>query len=422
VAGHICRHPGTSPAKFPLLQAYWQVHFCPGVFVNWKNSAVLGLGFRPFFAVAALFSILATAGWVGAWLLGLEWPGGNMAAMTWHAHEMIFGYAMAVVAGFLLTATRNWTGVQTLRGIPLLLLVCCWLSARVLLALGDTVPLTWAAGVDCLFNTLLLAAVACPVIRVRQYRQIGILSKVALLLVANLLFYAGVLGLFPPGTRAGLYTGVYMIMALVLVMARRVLPFFIEKGLGVPALQNHAWLDVASLLLFLVFWIVDVWRPDSAPVAALAILLFLLHGMRLAGWYRPGLMRVPMLWVLFLAYLALVLGFALKAAVLLFGLSPMLALHAFTYGGIGLFTLGMMVRVTLGHTGRNILEPPATVTVMFVLLASGALVRVLLPLLDPVHHTFWIALAECFWILPFGLFLVSFLPMLLQPRIDGLPG
>jgi uncharacterized protein involved in response to NO len=390
--------------------------------VSWKNSAALSLGFRPFFAVAAIFSILATAVWLGAWLPGREWPGGSMAAMTWHAHEMIFGYAMAVVAGFLLTAVSNWTGMQTLRGVPLLLLVICWLAARVLLVLAGTVPLIWAAGTDCLFNTLLLAAVACPVIRVRQYRQIGILSKVALLLIANLLFYAGMLGLFPQGERAGLYTGVYMLMALILVMARRVLPFFIEKGLDVPALGNRAWLDVASLVLFLVFWIVDVWRPDSAPVALLAGLLCLLHGVRLAGWYRPGLLRAPMLWVLFLAYAALVLGFALKAAVYLFGLSPMFALHAFTYGGIGLFTLGMMVRVTLGHTGRDIREPPATVKVMFALLAGGTLLRVLLPLLDPVHYQFWIALAGIFWMLPFGMFLVSFLPMLLRPRIDGLPG
>lgn len=390
--------------------------------MSWKNTAVLNLGFRPFFALAAVFSILATAGWLGAWLLGLEWPGGGMAAMTWHAHEMIFGYAMAVVAGFLLTAARNWTGVQTLRGVPLLLLASYWLAARVLLALGEAVPLLWAAIADCLFNSLLLAAVACPVIRVRQYRQVGILSKVALLLVANLLFYAGMLGLFPQGTRAGLYTGIYMIVALILVMARRVLPFFIEKSLAVPALKNPGWLDVSSLVLFLVFWLVDIWRPDSAMVAALAGLLCLLHGARLAGWYRPGLMRVPLLWVLFLAYAALVLGFALKAGVYLFGLSPMPALHAFSYGGIGLFTLGMMVRVTLGHTGRNIQEPPAVVPFMFVLLAVGTLVRVVLPLLDPVHQPVWIAVAGCLWILPFGLFLASFLPMLLQPRADGLPG
>jgi uncharacterized protein involved in response to NO len=108
--------------------------------------------------------------------------------------------------------------------------------------------------------------------------------------------------------------------------------------------------------------------------------------------------------------------------VFLFGLSPMLALHAFTYGGIGLFTLGMMVRVTLGHTGRNIQEPPAVVPLMFVMLAAGALVRVLLPLLDPLHQPVWIAVAGGLWILPFGMFLAGFLPMLLQPRADGLPG
>lgn len=156
------------------------------------------------------------------------------------------------------------------------------------------------------------------------------------------------------------------------------------------------------------------------PVALLAGTLWLLHGVRLAGWYRPGILRVPMLWVLFLGCAALVPGFALKAAVYLFGLSPMPALHAFSYGGIRLFKLGMMARVTLGHTGRNIREPPAAVTAMFVLLVAGALVRVLLPLLDPQHYQFWIVLAGCFWMLAFGMFLASFLPMLLQPRIDGL--
>ncbi|HYQ72966.1 MAG TPA: NnrS family protein [Gammaproteobacteria bacterium] len=385
-------------------------------------SAVLNAGFRPFFTVAAVYSVLATAGWLGAWLSGLAWPGGSLAAMTWHAHEMVFGYAMAVVAGFLLTATRNWTGVQTLRGVPLLLLACCWLAARILLALGDGVPLSWAAVADCLFNALLLAAIACPVIRVRQYRQIGILSKVALLLLANLLFYAGMLGLLPQGARAGLYTGIYMLLALILVMARRVLPFFIEKGLGVPELRNRTWLDVSSLVLFLVFWIADVWRPDSAFVAVLAGLLCALHGLRLAGWYHPGLLRQPLLWVLFLAYLALVLGFALKAGVYLFGLSPMAALHAFTYGGIGLFTLGMMVRVTLAHTGRDISRPPAGVAAMFGMLVAGTLLRVLLPLLDPLHQTLWMVLAGCFWLVPFGMFLMIFVPMLLQPRIDGQPG
>lgn len=387
------------------------------------NSAFLALGFRPFFSVAAIFSILATCGWLGSYLLGWSAPHGGPTVLTWHAHEMVYGYALAVIAGFLLTAIRNWTGVRTLNGIPLLLLLLCWLAARLLPLAGDTLTLLWTAGADCLFDTLLLVAVAYPVFKVRQFRQIGILSKVALLLAGNLLFYAGVLGLFPPGVRAGLYSGVYLVVALILVMSRRVLPFFIENGLAPGStVKNRAWLDISSLFLFLVFWIADVLWPDTAPVALLAGILCLLHGMRLAGWYVPGLWRVPLLWVLFLAYGALIAGFALKVVVFLFDLPPYPALHAFTYGGIGLFTLGMMTRVTLAHTGRSVREPPDLVTPMFALLAAGALIRVFLPLLDPAHYLLWISLALLFWVVPFGMFLAVFPPMLFQPRVDGQPG
>ena len=129
-----------------------------------------------------------------------------------------------------------------------------------------------------------------------------------------------------------------------------------------------------------------------------------------------------MLWVLYLAYVAIVIGFALKLAVYVFGIPPFLPLHAFTYGGIGLFTLGMMARVTLGHTGRNILEPPATVSWMFALLVIGSIVRVVLPLLDASRYTLWMGLSQLLWILAFSLFLVTFLRMLYQPRTDGQPG
>jgi len=390
--------------------------------VDRNGGAFLALGFRPFYAVAAVFSVVAAGIWMGSYLLGWAWPRGE-AALTWHAHEMIYGYAMAVIAGFLLTAVRNWTGVATLNGIPLLLLLLCWLAARLLVLAGDALPLLWTAVADCLFGVLLLVAVSYPVARVRQYRQIGILSKLLLLLLANLLFYAGMLGLFPAGVRAGLYSGVYLVVALILVMARRVLPFFIQNGVAPRAqVKNRTWLDIASLVLFLALWIVDVLWPDTAPVAALAAILCLMHALRLAGWHHPALWRVPLLWVLFLAYAALVTGFALKAAVFLFGLSPFPALHAFTYGGIGLFTLGMMTRVSLAHTGRSIHELPAVVTPMFTLLAAGAVVRVLLPLLDPAHYQMWITVALVLWIVPFVLYLVVFLPMLLRPRVDGMPG
>jgi len=384
--------------------------------------AILNLGFRPFFSSAALFAVLLMLAWMGLYTLGWHWQPA-LPAVTWHAHEMIFGYGMAVIAGFLLTAVKNWTGVQTLHGIPLLLLFLLWLTARLLLLAGGAGVLVWAALADGLFNVLLVLALAWPVFKVRQFKQFGIVSKILLLTLANLLFYAGVLEIYPWGIQAGLYSGVYLIMALIFVMSRRVLPFFIERGVPQEVtLTNRDWLDGASLLLFVGFWIADIAAPDSLPVAVLAGLLCVLYSIRLVDWHTPGIWRMPLLWVLYLAYVTIVLGFALKVAVYLFGLSPFLPLHAFTYGGIGLFTLGMMARVTLGHTGRNILEPPATVSWMFGLVLVGSIVRVVLPLLDAARFTFWMGLSQVLWILAFSLFLVTFLRMLYQPRTDGQPG
>ena len=382
--------------------------------------AILNLGFRPFFAGAAVFSVLSMLVWTGIYILRWQWQPAGLPAATWHAHEMIYGYGMAVIAGFLLTAVKNWTGVQTLHGIPLLLLFLLWLTARLLLLAGGGGWLVWAALADGLFNVLLVLALAWPVFKVRQFKQFGILSKVILLMLANLLFYAGVLEIYPWGVQAGLYSGVYLIMALIFVMSRRVLPFFIERGVGQPVtLINRAWLDGASLFLFLAFWIADIIEPDSLLVAWLAGALCVLHAVRLAGWYAEGIWEKPLLWVLYLAYVAVAIGFALKVAVYVFGISPFLPLHAFTYGGVGLFTLGMMARVTLGHTGRNILEPPAAVAWMFGLLAIGSVIRVVLPLFDAAHYLLWMGVSQVLWMLAFSLFLWVFLPMLFQPRTDG---
>ena len=386
--------------------------------VGYTGAAILNLGFRPFFAGAAIFSVLSMLYWMAVYVLAWHWQTA-LPASTWHAHEMVYGYGMAVIAGFLLTAVRNWTGVQTLHGIPLLLLFLLWLAARLLL-LGDAAILKWAAMADVLFNALLVAALAWPVFKVRQFKQLGILSKVLLLMLANLLFYAGVLEISPWGVHAGLYSGVYLVLALIFVMSRRVIPFFIERGLDQAlTLRNRDWLDAASLLLFIGFWLADIAWPDSLPVAVLAGTLCVLHGIRLTGWYAAGIWSRPLLWVLFLAYAAVIVGFALKVAVYVLAISPFLPLHVFTVGGIGLFTMGMMARVTLGHTGRDVLQPPSQVSWMFALLLVSSIVRVGLPWLDTAHYVFWIGLSQLLWILAFTLFLWVFLPMLYRPRTDG---
>ena len=386
----------------------------PGIQPDRPQYVFLSLGFRPFFAAAGVFSILSMLAWMQVYVFARGWSPGGLSAAVWH------GYAVAVIAGFLLTAVRNWTGLATLQGVPLLLLLLLWAAGRILILGGNDAALASAAVTDSLFSTLLLIAIARPVIKTRQWRQTGILSKVALLPCANLLFYAGALGYFPQGLRAGLYSGLYLIVALILVMARRVLPFFIEKGVGYSVrLTNRRWLDSAGLLLFFLFWIADILQPDSLAGAVLAGLLCLLHTVRMAGWYTPGIRRCPLLWSLYGGYGFLTFGFALKAAVPIVGISPLLALHAFAYGGIGLFTLGMMARVSIAHTGRDILAPRPTLFWMFAALALGAIIRVIPPFVAPAQHVLWVGLSQALWIAAFAAFLFTCLPMLLKPSLGN---
>lgn len=389
--------------------------------------ALWQLGFRPFFLAASLFAVLGTVAWTA--LYSFQWVGLPAAypAVTWHAHEMIFAYALAVIAGFLLTAVKNWTGVQTLQGYSLASLMGLWLLARCLPFTG--LPLSWTASADLLFLAGLLGATAGPIVLAKQWKQAGIIAKLCLLLLANSLFYAGLLGYWPLGTVVGMYLGFYLVIALILTMGRRVIPFFIEKGVGVPFVaRNYLWLDRASLVLFLAFGVLDLVAMSTGNtllvylVAALALLQAALHSLRLKGWYHPLIWRKPLLWVLYLAYVWLMLGFALKFMSLMGWVSPWLSVHAFAYGGIGMMTLGMMARVSLGHTGRDVTKPPAVVAVLFAILGWGVVVRVVLVGLLPSTQAIWILAAQFLWIAAFTGFAWVYVPLWLRPRIDGLAG
>jgi uncharacterized protein involved in response to NO len=380
---------------------------------------VLNLGFRPFFLAAGGFAVLSMLIWVGLYQFGWTLRLNGLPATTWHAHEMLYGYAMAVAAGFLLTAVKNWTGVQTLHGAPLLVLFLLWLAARVVPFLTP-LPIESMALLDLGFMAFLLVAVALPVVKVRQWKQVGILSLLLLMLVANALFYLGVVGVLSDGVGWGLYSGLYLIVALVFAMGRRVIPFFIEKGVGYPVqLKNRLWLDWAVLVLFLLFAVVDVFTPYAGLAALLAAVQIPLHGLRMVDWHTPGIWRKPLLWVLYLASGSMLLGFVLKLAGYQFAISPFLAVHAFAVGGIGMVTIGMMARVTLGHTGRNVFAPPTVDSWIFAVLFLGAVVRVIVPLLDTVHYGFWVGLSQLLWIAAFSLFFIVHFPMLYGPRVDG---
>lgn len=385
--------------------------------------ALFDLGFRPFFSAAGIFAVVAILLWMLMYVFSIQLPLSGLAPASWHAHEMVYGYAMAVVAGFLLTAVGNWTGITSFSGIRLATLLTLWLVARVSFFLPFEFSLLLAAMADLLFILGMIVGVSIPVIRARQWKHLGIVSKLWLMLLANGLFYAGALGYLDQGVRWGFYTGLYLILALMFVMARRVLPFFIERGVDEDCSpRNRLWIDLASLVAFLIWAILDVFTQQVALIGWLSLGLFVLHAWRLFDWHTPGIWKKPLLWSLYLAYAFLSLGFLLKALSVWQGLSPFLALHAFAVGGIGLMTIGMMSRVALGHTGRNVFEPPRVLAPVFSLIVVAALVRVVLPLLDVAHYTLWIATSQILWILGFSVFSAAYIPQLIRPRVDGRPG
>lgn len=371
-----------------------------------EGLALFSLGFRPFFLVAAIFSVVSIFKWLLIYKFQLLVPSGAITISQWHSHEMIYGYSMAVIAGFLLTAIMNWTGIQTIQNSKLATLVGLWALARVVFLFGAT-HLEFAAFFDILFMLGLLLATAHPIIKREQWLQLGILTKLACLLLGNVCFYLGALGWLPNGATWGLYGGLYLIISLILVIGSRVLPSFIRSGVDYQVeIKNSKPLAMASLVIFVLFFINQLFLHNPVYLTATAGGLFLVTSLRLYDWHTPDIWRKPLLWSLYIAFCSIDLGFLLFALSPYLPISQFIALHAMAFGGIGLATLGMMARVTLGHTGRNIRSPPKYTATIFLLLLLGLIFRIFLPLLLPAYYENWMLLAQVFWILGFVVFLV----------------
>jgi uncharacterized protein involved in response to NO len=387
---------------------------------NTYRFALFHLGFRPFFLGAMVFAVTSMLIWL---LFYMATGSSNLVAFSprdWHAHEMLYGYGVAVITGFLLTAIRNWTGIQTVHGLTLFLLFMLWVAARLMPFIPLEDNLLLMASLDLLFLLALLLATFIPIAKVKQWNQLGIIGIVVLLLCGNLLFYLGVLNMLEQGVEWGLYTGLYVVLAMIFVIGRRVIPFFIEKGIGGSIeVKNWRWLDVANMTLFILFAILDVFTGYAEVVAGLALLLFIINSIRLFGWYIPGLFGKPLLWVLYLAYVFIVAGFGMRFIGFIYDLPASAHVHLFTVGGIGLMTTGMMARVALGHTGRNVFDPPKILTAIFSLLVLSAISRVFLPLLMGQNYLLWVMLSQLLWLAAFALLLWRYLPMLIKPRVDG---
>lgn len=382
------------------------------------SAPILSLGFRPFFCLATGYAVIVSLLWYAAYAHAWLPAGAGYAPALWHAHEMVFGYAAAVVSGFLLTAVHNWTSRPTLHGLPLAGLALLWLLARVLPLAGDSLLWWWLASVDCGFMLLLCVAVSAPLVQARLWPQLAVVSKLVGLFASNVLFYFGLLSDDAYTARLGVLCGLYLLLSLVLMFARRVVPGFIERGVDQPVrLRNSKAVDAAALFLFLAFAVVELFTRHVGVAAALAGALCAVHGWRLAGWHTHQLWRKPLLWVLYLAYGFIVCGFALKALQPWNGYAASFGLHAFAYGGIGLMTAGMLSRVSLGHTGRDLRHPPPALKLVYAALVVGAVLRVLAPQLAPPLYVNLVAAAALVWAGAFTLLFITLLPVWSRPRL-----
>lgn len=387
-----------------------------------RHGAVLfALGFRPFFLLAGVFAVLLMALWVPIFEGGfaLETYYGQIG---WHSHEMIFGYTAAVIAGFLLTAVRNWTEIPTPSGTRLAGLAALWLLGR----LAPFFPAALAAGwvialIDISFLPALGVAIGIPLARSGQKRNLIFLPLLAAFFAANFLIHLEILGYAGNVAGRGTLLALNLILVLIVIMGGRVIPFFTERALQGVVPKRWPVVEKLSPLSVIVFLLVEVVFPNSLLSGLFAALAGVTNGIRLWGWFTWRYWSVPLLWVLHLGYGWVVVGFCLKALAALGFISPQFTNHAFAVGAIGVLTIGMMARVSLGHTARPLKAAPAT-AVAFGLVNLAALVRGLLPSIFLAWLPQLVMLAGALWIAAFLIFIVVYTPILIQPRVDGRPG
>ncbi|QBY03783.1 NnrS family protein [Thalassotalea sp. HSM 43] len=383
------------------------------------------LGFRPFFTLGAFFSCLALIVWVGvlSGSLHFEVYGGGY---FYHIHEMVFGFVIAIVVGFLLTAVQNWTGIRSINGKPLMWLVLLWFLGRLVMLMPSWFGATLAAIIDVSF--LLVAAIylAIPIIKVKQTRNLFFIPMLLFFALLNTLMHSSIQGYLVISLKTLSYAVLLLITLLMSIMAGRVTPMFTANGTGTQKVAPWAWLEWSCTISLLLLIVVHLTQANlmiaNDIVATLFVISAALQAIRWIRW-RPWItLSVPLLWSLHASMFFVWFGL-LTIGIGLFMQSVALShiWHLLTIGGMGGLILAMISRVSLGHTGQP-LKPSKIMSLAFLLVIVAALVRGFGPWLAPQLHMLFINLSSLCWLIAFTIFVIKYAPMLMQPRKDGRPG
>ncbi len=381
---------------------------------------LFALGFRAFFALAGLFALILISVWSSIYQ-GILVTDNYFPNIYWHAHEMLLGYSVAVIAGFLLTAVRNWTGIQTVQGDKLFYLCLLWVYGRIVPFYSELIPDPLIALIDFSFLPILAITIAKPLIKSGQSKNLLFVALLLIMAFANACIHADILGYYEHSAELGLDLIVSIIILMILVIAGRVFPFFTERGLkGVIAIRNPM-LDMAAIGSSLLVFLLLLFNVEGLFLTLVAVAAVVANTLRVAGWYERRIWYLPLLWVLYLGYGWIIMGFIFVALASISVIPATAAIHAFTVGGIGVLTLGMMARVSLGHTGRA-MKASNTMAIAFALINLTALFRVLLPTLLPDWYSSLLLFSTYGWLAAFSLFVLVYTPILSSVRIDGQPG
>ena len=378
--------------------------------------ALWDLGFRPFYLLASFFRAFSVLLWTAQFSGYL--PAAYLQGPIWHGHEMLFGYTIAVIAGFLLTAVRVWTSQPTSSGVPLMILAALWVSGRVLVL----TPLAMTAAlVNAAFPVAIAVAIGIPLLRsrnVRNYFFVGLLVLMGALILAVDLAFQGRFELSP---RLGLQLALDVVLFIMVVMGGRVIPMFTNNGVPRANATRHALVEKFALGSVILLFASDLLQLPQIVIAMIALISALAHGVRLYLWKPWRTLATPLVWILHAAYAWIVVHLALRGLYSVDLLAGPYATHALTIGAIGGLTLGMMTRTARGHTGRPLTADGFELT-MFLLIQVAAVVRVFVGVASPALYMLSVQLSGLLWAVAFGVYTVRYWPVLTRPRLDGKPG
>jgi uncharacterized protein involved in response to NO len=385
-------------------------------------KSLFAYGFRPFFLLGALWVPIALATLFAGIAWGL-WPVSAPPLFLWHGHELLFGFVVSAIAGFLLTAVPTWTSTPPVSGWPLIGLAALWVSGRVVMYPALQLDSTYAAFIELAFVPALMVALAVPLMRTRNLRNYPFLVMLALLFALNFVFHGRALGWLGALPFDPLRICADVVMLMIVVVGGRIVPLFTRNALagsGRPSsILPAPRLEAVALAAVIGVAVSDLAVPNTRVAGALAALAAAVLAANLARWDGRRAVRMPLVFVLHVGYGWVVVALALKAAFLL-GQAAWAAnwLHALTAGAFGTMILAVTTRVALGHTGRPLVVR-RPIVLAYALVGLGAAVRVWGPWALPFEYTNVIASSMVLWSAAYLLFLAVYLPILIGPRADA---